>query len=316
MTTNDHTVPQMYLRRFARKGSGKGHMISVASVSDAAKPFTANVRNVASVGGFYWGERPEGVPDHTLEQLLGRIESAAAPVFNMLLDDHDHALPKSWPLEEGKRTRMAWWMAAQILRTSRQRKRLGSLVGRSESSPPKNVRSFAKNNDHIDFIVQHLGVLAQVLFARPWALGFSDACLITSDVPVLILNGQDDQDQLVVAAFWDIVLPLDPHRILLVPCLTDEQDQAKFEDHRFKMDGGMGVFVNSAVYDAADQHIFFHPDHAPLWSALNEGSRLGTPWTGDQREPSTRYILNYPPLDPEFTVAKRWTVEHPPRKRS
>jgi hypothetical protein len=97
--SNDHAVPQMYLRRFGwqRKPSSREWFISARSVDDLDQPFTANVRRVAAVTDFY-GER--------VEKLLSQVEGDAVPAFESMLDDPRGALsgPGSWPLPLDKPT--------------------------------------------------------------------------------------------------------------------------------------------------------------------------------------------------------------------
>lgn len=49
-----------------------------------------------------------------------------------VLDDREGALTGQWPLDTEERLHLAWWMAAQILRTTRQRKRLEHVCGEAE----------------------------------------------------------------------------------------------------------------------------------------------------------------------------------------
>lgn len=54
MATNDHTVPQMYLRRFSlqKKKASKNWFIMARSIDDLDRDFEANIRNVAAVTDF------------------------------------------------------------------------------------------------------------------------------------------------------------------------------------------------------------------------------------------------------------------------
>ena len=128
MTTNDHTVPESYLRRFGQQRPGKGTFIVARRADAPENRFEPNIRNIAAVKGFYWTTSPDGEPDHTMGHLLGRIETVAAPAFNVMLDDRDYALARHWPLRRHLRERLCWWMAAQMLRTTRQRSRLIHLL--------------------------------------------------------------------------------------------------------------------------------------------------------------------------------------------
>ncbi|UGQ10460.1 DUF4238 domain-containing protein [Yinghuangia sp. ASG 101] len=317
MTTNDHTVPQMYLRRFAAHRPGaKGHFTRARHVTAMDKPFLVNVRNVASKKGFHRGVGADGVEHDDTEKIMTRIETAAAPVLSTILDDQRHALIPRWPLRTPERMRLAWLIAAQLLRTKRQRRRVNHLISTAggETLPaPGNVKSFAANNPHLHYIAENLGVLAAVIHARPWGLGFSSACLATGDTPAVILNGHDAPDQLAAAAYWDIVLPLDPHRVLILPGIGMRDHPAKHNDHRLTLPGGIGLMLPQVAYDAADSQVFQHPDHDPFRLLLPDGPRLPEPDqdTGDGLGP--QYLITYDALPPHLTIDRRWVTEHAPR---
>jgi hypothetical protein len=313
-STNDHTVPQSYLRRFAEKRRGTGHFIVATRVRDLANPFETNVRNIAAVNGFYWGTTLDGVPHHDMDRLLGKIENAALPVFAAMLDDHLYALPRRWPLTDSERVQLSWWVAAQVLRTTRQRRRVDHLLKTStdtDALPP--IGSISASEPHLRYIADQLSVLAAVVNARPWGLGFSDVCLPTSDVPVVILNDHDADDQLMAATYWDVVLPLDPHRFLLLPGIGSQDDPRTRDDHLLKMDGGTGLFLAQVILDAADTHLFHHPQHPPLAVSKgpSDGPRLPTPWAVDGPTEGPGYALDYAPLPPGFGVERRWLADHP-----
>lgn len=306
----------MYLRRFAELRSGKGFYTTTASpVDDLTTEFTPSVNKVSAVKGFYWASSPDGSEHHEVESLLSQIESAATPAFRSMLDAKEGALPQQWPLPLDRRISMAWWIAAQILRTTRQRSRLDALAKADPLDRPAEVGRFAKNQPHLAFIGQQLAGLAQVLFEKPWCIGFSDVCLLTSDVPVVILNGQDDPDQTFAAWYDTVYLPLDPHRFLLMPGRQlQEEDRLKRVDHREKLDGGLGLFFNDAIWAAADRLVFYHPQHNPIPHTADRssrGPRLPPPGTGDENR-GPQYAISYGVLPPDFTVERRWLAEHPP----
>lgn len=306
----------MYLRRFAKERRGKGQFVTAHPIDDLERSFDTNVRNIAAIKGFYWTTALDGEERHDAEHLLGRIETLAAPAFVEMLDHHDYALPPNWPLRSSTRERLAWWMAAQILRTTRQRDRLMHLLDATEGLPePRRVRNAVARHAHIAYLASQLSRLAFVLHERPWGLGFSDACLATSDVPVVILNAHDNNEQVLAAAVFDVLLPLDPHRFLLLPGSALQEDWRKRKDHRFKFDGGMGVALSEIIRDAADRHLFHHPDHVPVWTVNSEDRpRLAKPWRGDDPERSPSYYLSYEVLPDEYGVERRWLIEHPPRQ--
>lgn len=104
-------------------------------------------------------------------------------------------------------------------------------------------------------------------------------------------------------------MPLDPHRFILLPGIDlVEEDPRKAVDHRAKLDG-VGAAFTQAVFDAADQYVFHHPDHPPQLD-LRTGGRLPAPGTDRHRRPS--YALEYDVLPNHLTVLKRWAYEHAP----
>jgi hypothetical protein len=306
----------MYLRRFAELRSGKGFYTTTASpVDDLTTRITPSLNKVSAIKGFYWASNPDGSEHHDAESLLSRIESAATPAFQSMLDAKDGALPRQWPMTLDRRISMAWWIAAQILRTTRQRSRLDAMAKADPLDPPAEVGRFAKNHTHLAYIGQQLAGLAQVLFEKPWCIGFSDVCLLTSDVPVVILNGQDEPDQAFAAWYDTVYLPLDPHRFLLMPGRQlQEEDRLKRADHREKLDGGLGLFFNDAIWAAADRLVFYHPQHNPIAHFADKsgrGPRLPAPGTGGENG-APQYAISYGVLPPDLTVERRWLTEHPP----
>ncbi|WP_142392615.1 DUF4238 domain-containing protein [Mycobacterium sp. 3519A] len=307
-TTRDHHVPQMYLKRFAVP-RGTSSRIIVADVWDATKKFTTDVKNVGVETGFYWGTDQEGIPHHDMEKFLTAIEALAARAFRFVLDTGrlpgEDALPP-WPLRRDHRRSLSWWIAAQILRTTRQRTRL-ELGSSSYIEPPRHL---GRANRHIKFIAQWVEPLASAIFHRPWGVGFSDFCLLTGDVPVLVLNGQDAHDQALAAEYWDIYVPLDPHRCLFLPGIPIRQLFAPSVDHRLKLHPGIGLALNNAVADTAVKHIFWHPQHDPtahlhLRSRRSLEKELEADWL-------PRYVVSYEVLPAGSGVERRWLDQHPP----
>jgi hypothetical protein len=307
--SNDHTVPQMYLRRFGwqRRPGSRDWFISARRVDQLDQAFMPNIRRVAAVADFY-GER--------VEKLLCKLEAGAAPVFDTMLEDPRGALPGPgrWPLPEEQRKALAWWIGAQIVRTVRQRKRLQYLVddGADQLVMPQPVKSLAGRDMHVGFMAAQIARLSSAVFDRPWGLGFSDLCLWTGDVPVLVVNGQDDKNQLLATSFWDVILPLDPHRFLILPGWgMRKEDPRKRVDHLLKFDQGFGRIISQMIFEAADAQVFCHTDHDPLPHLQLEGPRLPTPWTGSTHSGGS-WALEYPTLEPGWTVERRWLSEHPP----
>ncbi|MXQ63144.1 DUF4238 domain-containing protein [Actinomadura rayongensis] len=302
----------MYLRRFAENTDPNKYGLQVRRISNIDKVIPTRPNKVFVECGFYWGTTLENVPHHSVEDLFSQIEGDAATAFQAILDDPDYAFPVSWPLDPAHRKALAWWMAAQILRTTRQRKRLARLGQAANAvEVPVGVAALAANNPHLDFIIENLIGLASILYTRPWGLAFSAACLLTSDVPVVLFNDHDADNQLAAASYCDIALSLDPHRLLLLPgSYLQMEDPNKRIDHRMVFQGAMGLALVQIVYDAADALIAHHPLHDPWRHWKPTGPRLPAPWEGEHH-PSPEYAIEYNTLPPNETVEKRWTTQHP-----
>lgn len=292
----------MYLRRFGRATSN-GHQIAV-STRDLARTFRANVRDVAVQSGFYWGTDPDGVPHHHMEEFFSVLEGSATTAFRSVLDSRkgpdDDALPP-WPPRVDVRLSLSWWIAAQILRTVRQRTRLVMDAGRAGIKLPDKV---AVANHHLSYIARLIEPLAATLFSRPWGIGFSDYCLLSGDVPALVLNGQDHVDQQAAVAYWDVYLPLDPHRCLYLPGVASEgADKRLRRDHRMKLHPGHAMGLNSVMLDASVKHVFHHPEHDPTSRA--------EPALDHLESNLPRVLMSYDVLAPDMGVQRRWLETHP-----
>ena len=305
-TTNDHIVPVMYLKRFAKQASST-HVIRAANADKPEVDFTQGVQKVGSAKGFYWGTDPEGVPHHHMEQFLGIIEGAAAPAFRNILDKgdlpHHNALPAKWPARDEVRHAIAWWIAAQILRTARQRERLRSL--NAESLPLPSALS--RNNPHLQYIAREIAPLALLLVRRPWGIGFTNLCLFTSDVPVQIINGQDDGDQLKAASYWDIYVPLDPHRFLYLPGALHKNQHSLMRDHMINLPGGLAMPLNELILETAHRHIFFHPEHDPR---VKMEEFLIAESVKRRGSDASQAIMTYTAMAPGTGIERRWLDRH------
>lgn len=310
--TNDHTVPQMYLRRFAVP-SAKGHLLSVALVSDLDRSFNQVTENVGADKGFYWGTTPDGVPFHDMEDFLTSIEGDAAEGFREILDSeagpHSSALPRQWPPSLKTRAELSWWLAVQVLRTTRQRERITAAGAIEGKVPPIGI---GRANPHLEYIVKWAAPIARAIFNRPWGVGFSDTCLLTSDVPVLVLNGQDHDNQFLAIDFWDLYLPVGPHRALYLPGRAHRDRNQIHDDHWFKLHAGHGIGLNESMVEVATKHIFFHPDHDPR-EFVTQRAKHPRPGEVISGAPP-RLIVDYERIAHGFGIERRWLTEHPPRR--
>jgi hypothetical protein len=310
--TKDHTVSQMYLRRFGEHTGPRQYKLTVRRIDQVDQPFHATPINVLAERGYYWGTTFDGVPHHKVEDLFTKLETDTATVLRAVLDAPEGALPERWPLSEPERLMLSWWLAAQILRTTRQRKRLTFTAPEAERlEAPTEIVTIAANNPHLSFIVERLSALAFTLYARPWGLGFSEMCLLTSDVPVTLFNHHDAENQLAAAALSDILIPLDPHRLLFMPSpRMQADDPSKRADHRMKIPGAIGMALVQIAYDVADAYVIHHPRHDPWAHWAPTGPRQPTPWNGTNHSAPT-YVLDYATMAPHLTVERRWLTEHP-----
>jgi hypothetical protein len=307
-STNDHIVPRMYLKRFAVDRSG-GPQIAAASVDTPDKDFLTNTRNVAAEKNFYWGSGPADVPTHDMESFLTSIENEATPAFRRIMDKGklptDNAFPEAWPPSHETRLAVAWWLAAQLVRTAPQRERLWRLHGPDDLEPPRSLR---RADLHHAYIVRAIAPLAALLYARPWGIGFTSLCLLTSDVPVQVMNARDDDDPLHTAAYWDIYVPLDPHRFLYLPGRMHSDQRNLMRDHLLNLPGGLAIALNTSVVESSHRHVLWHPEHDPRskidleTAAKIRRSRI--------RHGSSGTVINYDTLDPDFGIERRWLDAH------
>jgi hypothetical protein len=286
-----------------------------APVENLSAAFLTSPRNVAVEDGFHWGIDPDGVPHHDMEVLMTAIEGSAVPAFSHVLDTV-WALPERWPPTLADRIRLSWWVAAQVLRSTRQRSRLDYLAAQAGEAgmaealdpPTEPLHRFARNNRHLEFVFGHIAHLAAIVAAKSWGIAFSDVCQPTSDVPVVLMNGHDDENQVLSVAYWDLLVPLDPHRFLLMTTPGAQEDPATWADHRLKVDGGMGFFFTDLLWSAAERHVFWHPDHPPQGlqdDAPRRGPRLPRPWAGDTHS-APEWVMDYGAMEPNTTVERRW----------
>ena len=135
---NDHHVPRMLLRRFAVREKQQWYT-EAADVATPDRRFRTNVNNVAAERDFYTWVDENGAERREVESFLSRVESVATPALAAVLDDPSYALTRQWPLPPRNRLALAWFMAAQIVRTTRQRKRLEAWAGREGIELPGTV---------------------------------------------------------------------------------------------------------------------------------------------------------------------------------
>lgn len=244
-----------------------------------------------------------------MEAFLTAIEGEAATAFRRILDKGklptDNAFPDRWPPSSKTRVAIAWWVAAQPIRTAPQRERLWRLHGDDPLEPPRSLR---RADLHHAYIVRAVAPLAALIAARPWGFGFTGLCLLTSDSPVQVLNARNDDDPLATAAFWDIYLPLDPHRFLYMPGQMHASQRRLMRDHRLNLPSGLATPLNHEILETAHRHLIWHPEHDPR-SKINLDEALAIRRSRRQHG-GTGTVLYYTALDDDFGVERRWLDIH------
>ena len=232
----------------------------------------------------------------------------AAPAFKHLLDEgndpRDSALPLRWPPRAADRFAIAWWLSAQILRTARQRARLLALQGAGLELPA----GVGGTNVHLGYMLERLAPLAYLIYHRSWGIGFCPLCLMTSDVPVQVINAQDDPDQALAVGFWDIYVPLDPHRFLYLPAAMHADEPLLRKDHRINFPGTYGIAMNELMIETAHRHVFWHPDHDPRDRMTFDGAHAAE---RARANGGSQLITYYDTFDDGRGVERRWLALHP-----
>lgn len=289
MATQDHTVPQMYLKPFGwERKAGKEWQI-ITRRKPELKAFTSNIDRTSSMRDFYLGKGPDGIQTHKMEKTLQTFEEAAAPVFKAMLKDRK---PDKWGLSGSDKAKVADLMAAQVLRSIRQRKRIGyndfGVIQDAAITDPK------VKNRHLQYMNEKQKELRDNIVSRPWGFGFSDVGLITGDSPVVILNGHDDDDQVRSFADCSVVMPLDTDRLLFLPSpAMQSADAKKNTDHIFNLVKGAGWGINQSVFGAAETSIYHHPHLEFEKSGLVAGFDIVTPWSGADEPSRPHFDIDY-----------------------
>lgn len=306
----------MYLRRFAepRFGKVKKYLLTAVPAEHPDQSFTAEVGNVAVEGNFHWYTDGDGSRHHEVERLMTRIEGGATGAFASMLDGPS-AFPTRWPLRPGLRKWLALWMSAQFLRTVQKR---GWLADRAD--PPvaavdavadRKLADASRVNAHLDYLNTHLGSLAAFLYARPWCLGITGACLRTGDSPMVSFDVNHRDRIYEQIAVFDLALPLDSHRFLLLPCdRLRRDDPRKRMDHLTNDPGVLGPAIGGLVYDWSHRHVFHHPAHYPFAFPAGLDARMPERRDSAAGGGPQAFLGGYDVLPPGSQVDRRWLTNH------
>ncbi len=200
-----HTVPRVYLQRFAKK-----RQLSVLDMP-TGKEYLANVKDVTTRRHFYAVQGHPTNPN-SFEDGLGSTEGRAARV----LADVDAGV---WPLPHDDRVQLAVFMTLQFLRGPDHRRQLAQLlnleVNRLRGEDPEELTRLLSMRGappvlrpgeglpeslvaeaHLHQISTMLPALTEHLLLRRWRLiRFEAPSLLTSDAPLTPVLDPREQDQ-------------------------------------------------------------------------------------------------------------------------
>ncbi|WP_030276367.1 DUF4238 domain-containing protein [Streptomyces sp. NRRL B-24484] len=278
-----HTVPQLYLRRFADEAE---QFIRVPVGGGERRPI--GVVHATVQKDFYSFRNAAGDLDDSMEDFFGEIEAEAAKVLRLVVEQDQ------WPLPAGARVTLAHWIAAQLVRGPAARAVMAETLdfltkiqigigGRPElrrhlerdAGGPvadeeveemwKEMTDFSSYSidlpaiDHLSSIPERIRTLAPLLLGRSWVLvRFERRALLTSDHPVALAAGPNATEHTAVgvANAGAIILPLDRRAAIIM------YDPAP--DFRLPGTTRLARFINQHVAWSARAAVFHHPDDNPL----------------------------------------------------
>ncbi|MFE2724297.1 DUF4238 domain-containing protein [Kitasatospora sp. NPDC059327] len=248
-----------------------------------------STKSATVVEDFYMVEAADGTMTDEIEEILSRLESAAAPAIKTLVDR------SAWPIPPETREAVAAWAAMQYLRTpaARQgnnevadvslkleiaakgrggmREALEAVEGRAVSEAEvdeawqlmTDFDDYAlepHQNDHISMMGRLFRGTAWQFYGRSWNLiHFERKALVTTDTPVVLMKpfGQDPQLPIGMATAGGALVALD-RRVGLI--MTNEQ----LGDAQIPGSTTLANSLNQRLVWEARSHIFHHPDDNPL----------------------------------------------------
>jgi hypothetical protein len=293
-----HYVPEMYLRRFASRSSGKRNKGAprVRRVEARLGPGSAiniGIHDAAVENDFYAIESEDERRMHEAEHIIGVFERAAGYAFASL-DRNTNALP-----DDIDRENLSLYMALQFVRghetadfQTRFYTQTSRMIMRVAASQPEYVRNFLAEqgedasdaavakasarfakaagsisatphkNDTVATILRGPIDFMPYLFQRKWLIVRSNAPFLTSDRPIVLIERQDPNEAWrgIGLGTADIILfVLDRHRALIMQHPLPEHGEGVVE-----IEPHQARAINSAVLNHARRWLFHHPDDDPL----------------------------------------------------
>lgn len=267
-----HVVPQFYLRGFA---DGQRRIRQLSRTHRTGRLVAVKRATVAA--DFYNVRDAEGTEHDGWEQVLGYIETRAAPVAQKIV----HGV---WPLPDNEREMLANWIAAQYLRTPAFRfvldqnldewrdgidrrglDAIRSAVDRSGLSDdaarglwergnqlyPRGA--YQSTNTQLRWFAALLPDTAKALYERAWTLvRFPEPALLTADNAVVPVEVGDDLHPLATAARV-VLVALDRQHLLQLVAAAQHQDRTVTGTSE------MAFMANAMAVHNADRFVFQHP---------------------------------------------------------
>jgi len=244
--TRHHFVQKAYLDKFSERGK-----IDVINRQDGTVRPRQGTRDVANMRGLYTAVRDDGQKDGILEGAFAtEIEGPAMKIINNMTSIF-HYVPHS---EE--RSRLAYYMALQYLRTLESKRRFELEVGRFASvelfnlaNKPEKIKDFLQskgknhdketiekyqktiletlkgyelspgsNNMWLKTLTDGIHHIAPILVERfRWHLYYYDApTFITSDHPVILRRINNDSWGIGFANADEVLFPLSKYHALIL----------------------------------------------------------------------------------------------------
>lgn len=240
-----HLVPSSYLEAWQDPD------VLRVSVLDEKRSFVTSAKKAAREAQFYRVESPDLDPDLMppllVEALLGQVEGAARPIQEKLRSEPGSVTPD----EKFAFTQFLAFQATRGVATRRQLEYLSNEYYRltygelddesirshlTEMGIAATADSVAESRDFIDGLndgsitvrpqqatlvaeaLSHAEVLAEHLFNRVWVVYQTANVLLTTDEPVLPLDGpgSDRRQRGGVASAGVVCMPLSPNRLLVM----------------------------------------------------------------------------------------------------